>query len=298
MIDATNLSVDNKAVKWMTFNGSIVYSTTEDQTLATISRMNNAMAYSPIDTGSYVPPGDTAPYSYSIYTNDMPYVGFTQHGSGNLKPFAISPHVFVRAKHYGGTVSTFDINTITYTVREQVALSAWCEDNNVAVPAGCGDIELLWTNEGMGSEVVPCLMPKMMMQGLFHRDSLKGEVGYCATQIEDAGQPIIFTNDKSNGVLRWSTPKMLASLLPDTADTGNIKAAPATYLGTGGDSGKPVFIRIGGNLVVVSHNWQIEKPAFSPTAPYYMTGPDYTIAFPALKAYVESKGDTIKTLED
>jgi hypothetical protein len=28
-----------------------------------------------------------------------------------------------------------------------------------------------------------------------------------------------------------------------------------------------------------------------------MTGPDYTIAFPALKAYVESKGDTIKTLE-
>jgi hypothetical protein len=37
---------------------------------------------------------------------------------------------------------------------------------------------------------------------------------------------------------------------------------------------------------------------FSPTAPYFMSGPNYTKAFPLLKAYVESKGDTIKTLED
>ena len=58
-----------------------------------------------------------------------------------------------------------------------------------------------------------------------------------------------------------------------------------------------MFIDIGGKSIIVSHNWQIEKPAFSPTAPYFMTGPNYIKAFPLLKAYVESKGDTIKTLE-
>jgi len=49
--------------------------------------------------------------------------------------------------------------------------------------------------------------------------------------------------------------------------------------------------------VVGSHNWQIEKPAFGATAPYYMTGPNYLAAYKLLKAYVESKGDTIKTVE-
>lgn len=140
MIDATNLSVDNKAVKWMTFNGSIVYSTTPDYTATVMASMNDGMANSPTGTGTYVPPGDTASYSYSLYTNGMPDAAFTQQGSGNLKPFAISPHVFVRAKHYGGTVSTFNVNDTTYTVKEQIALSDWCEANNVVVPDGCGDI--------------------------------------------------------------------------------------------------------------------------------------------------------------
>lgn len=117
-IKPNTLSVDNKPVKWMTINGRIVYSTTPDYTAAVMASMNDGMAYSPTDTGTYVPPGDTASYSYSLYTDGMPYVGFTQQGTGNLKPFAISPHVFVRAKHYGGTVSTFDLNGITYTVKE------------------------------------------------------------------------------------------------------------------------------------------------------------------------------------
>ena len=47
----------------------------------------------------------------------------------------------------------------------------------------------------------------------------------------------------------------------------------------------------------MSHNQQIEKPAFGAEAPYYMTGPSYLAAFKLLKAYVESKGDTIRTVE-
>lgn len=294
MDNFNTLSIDNKPVKWMTINGRIVYSTTPDYTAAVTASMNDAIGAATASTGTYVPPGDSAAYSYTLYTDSVPEVPFTEQGSGSTKPFAIAPHVFVRAKHYGGTVSTFQLSGTTYTVKEQVALSAWCEANNVAVPAGCGDIELLYTNEAMDSSVVPCLMSKLMMQGLFYRDAIKGEVGYCATQVSGRGQPVVFTNNKSNGVLRWSTPNMLASLLPDEEYTTNIKAAPATYLGTGGDSGKPVFVQMASNQVVVSHNWQIEKPAFSPTAPYFMTGPDYTIAFPALKAYIESKGDEVK----
>ena len=50
--------------------------------------------------------------------------------------------------------------------------------------------------------------------------------------------------------------------------------------------------------MIVSHNWQVEKPTFSPTTPYYMVGPSYLAAFKLLKAYVESKGDAVKTIND
>lgn len=70
-----------------------------------------------------------------------------------------------------------------------------------------------------------------------------------------------------------------------------------TYLGTTGDSGKPVYMTIGGGKkILVSHNHQIYKPAFGATAPYVMTGPNYFKAYPLIKAYVESKGDTLKVL--
>lgn len=49
--------------------------------------------------------------------------------------------------------------------------------------------------------------------------------------------------------------------------------------------------------MIVSHNWQIEKPAFGAEVPYYMVGPSYLAAYKLLKAYVESKGDTIRTVE-
>lgn len=86
---------------------------------------------------------------------------------------------------------------------------------------------------------------------------------------------------------------MLAYLVPD--DYTYMKSMNPTYLGTTGDSGRPVFIYVDGKPVVVSHNHQITKGFAS--APYFMTGPNYIKAFPLLKAYVESKGDTIKTLE-
>ena len=86
---------------------------------------------------------------------------------------------------------------------------------------------------------------------------------------------------------------MLSSIVPSecTALVTN-----PSYLGTTGDSGRPLAVKVGDEYAIVSHNHSIVKPTFSPTAPYYMQGPDYMAAYPAIKAYVESKGDELKTL--
>ncbi len=90
---------------------------------------------------------------------------------------------------------------------------------------------------------------------------------------------------------------MFAPLVPEGEQYDALRNAVPTYLGTGGDSGRPVFLQIASKQVIVSHNWQIEKPTFGPTAPYFMTGPNYLAAFKLLKAYVESKGDVVKTID-
>ena len=88
---------------------------------------------------------------------------------------------------------------------------------------------------------------------------------------------------------------MLSSIVPSGCTA---LVANPTYLGTGGDSGRPLAVKVGDEYAIVSHNHSVVKPAFSPTAPYYMQGPDYIAAYPAIKAYVESKGDAVKMIND
>ena len=106
----------------------------------------------------------------------------------------------------------------------------------------------------------------------------------------------MFTSN-SGTKLRWSTPHLLSALVPEGEQYDALRNAAPTYLGTTGDSGRPVFLQIASKQVIVSHNWQIEKPTFSPTAPYYMTGPSYLAAYKLLKTYAESKGDAVKTID-
>lgn len=178
---------------------------------------------------------------------------------------------------------------------------------------GIGDIQMVYT-EGdpitancYTEDEIPYYIDEMTFKGMFHRDNFKGLCGYCGTQRNNGGfesgkgQPVVFTSDVSSGDTRgelvWSTPNMLSNLVPEGEQYDYIRQLGPTYLGTTGDSGKPIYITIGGGKnIVVSHNHQIRK-GFA-TAPYFMSGPNYTKAFPLLKAYVESKGDTIKTLED
>lgn len=311
MIDATNLSVDNKAVKWMTFNGSIVYSTSIDSSPVSLALENTTLsADGAAGWVTYTPPGDTATYQAMMYYT--PQADFWSEGGGYQSLFPVSKHVFARAQHYNSTITNIFCAGTVFPVQTQENLLEWAKTNWTdqeyvsSVSACIADIELVTTSSDAFSEdSLPYYVDEMTFKGMFHRDIFKGLAGWCGTQqVDYAGkpQPIVFTNDiasgDTKGELQWSTPNMLSNLIPDGEQYDYIRQLGPTYLGTTGDSGKPIYITIGGGKnIVVSHNHQIVKPAFSPTAPYFMSGPNYTKAFPLLKAYVESKGDTIKTLE-
>lgn len=248
-------------------------------------------------SGTYVPPGDTNPYTYFCY-NTAP-VSYVEAGSGSTHPFPVSQHVFARARHYGSAPASFTWNGQTFTVSDSVDLSAYAQAQGIDVNASAvEDIQLLFTDSEVALSSVPCLMSKLQFQGLFQKDTLSGLVAWTVPQLtaEDFAckpQPTVFVNNASNGELKWSTPQLLSSIVP-AEDTSLIEYP--TYLGTTGDSGRPLAVKVGDEYAIVSHNHQVIKPSFSPTAPYYMQGPDYTAAYPAIKAYVESKGDTLKTL--
>lgn len=315
MIDATNLSVDNKPVKWMTFNGSIVYSTSIDSSPVSWDLEDTTLADGG-DVGeyAYTPPGDSDSYTATIYGTLSATFWNGGNGSGNL--FPVSKHVFARAQHYNSTITTFNCAGQSFNVSAQENLLEWAKSNGFdqafvdSLSSCAGDIQMVVTSSDQFSDDdVPYYIDEMTFKGMFHRDDFKGLAGWCGTQIASSWeswysrpQPIVFTNDitsgDTKGELQWSTPNMLSNLVPEGEQYDFIRSLGPTYLGTTGDSGKPIYITIGGGKnIVVSHNHQIVKPAFSPTAPYFMSGPNYTKAFPLLKAYVESKGDTIKTLE-
>lgn len=124
--------------------------------------------------------------------------------------------------------------------------------------------------------------------------------------------PVIFGSKTSAGLMRWSVSNVLSASILDgefTDEFGDVMSwkdgfisFPNTYLGTTGDSGRPVYITYDTGSshysIVVSHCQAVEVPTFSPQAPYYMTGPDYTLAYPILKEYVkEYEGaDNLKTI--
>ena len=315
MIDATNLSVDNKPVKWMTINGRIVYSTSIDSSPVSLALENTTLsAGGASGQVTYTPPGDTATYNAVMYYT--PVQEWFAGGSGSNHLFPVSQHVFARAAHYGSTLTSVVIGNATEMIgppTEVILLTDWAKNNGFDAAwvdsLGIADIQMVKidgdpiANHCYTEDEIPYYIDEMTFKGMFHRDNFKGLAGYCGTQqtgYSGRPQPIVFTNDITSGAtkgeLQWSTPNMLSNLIPDGEQYAYLKALLPSYLGTTGDSGKPIYITIGGGKnIVVSHNHQIRK-GFA-TAPYFMSGPNYTKAFPLLKAYVESKGDTIKTLE-
>lgn len=319
MINCNDLSVDNKAVKYMTIDGKIVYSTDpnysyslyglEDVTLSSFTTS--------LSVGSYTLP-DGGTYTYDIH--EVPAMNFWGGGSGSDHLFPISQHIFARAAHWGneltstsvGNAIVGDATTYSCAVSEVVNLTTWAKSNGFDADyvdsLHIDDIQLVRTQANVltagiyTEEDIPYVIPEIQFKGLFHRDELKGLVGWCGTKLmgnySGRAQPVVF-GGTLNGELAWSTPKVYKSFLPEEDYTTYIRsdAVGNTYLGTTGDSGKPVYFTVGGGKnILVSHNHQIYKPGFGAVAPYVMAGPNYFKAYPLIKAYVESKGDTLKTL--
>ena len=314
MIDCNDLSVDNKVVKYMTIDGKIVYSTDpdnsstlyglEDATLSAVAKVSPG--------GSYTPPGDTNIYTYDVYR--VSAENFWGGGSGTNHLFPISQHIFARAAHWGNELTnTYVGNTNSYncSIDEVVNLTTWAKNNGFDADyvdgLHVGDIQLTHTQANVltagvyTEDDIPYIIPEIQFKGMFHRDELKGLVGYCGTQLTaytGEAQPIVFGTE-IGGEIAWSTPQRYQSFLPVEEYTTYMRSSDMapTYLGTTGDSGKPVYMTIsGGKNILVSHNHQIYKPGFGATTPYVMTGPNYFKAYPLIKAYVESKGDTLKVL--
>ena len=296
MANFNTLSVDNKAVKVATLNGRVIYSALADQSLSNMTDANSKVSSAGVaGTTSYTPPGDSSAYTCTIY--DTTPVDYVEAGSGTNHPFPVSQHVFARARHYGSAPASFTWRGETFTVSESISLSSYAQENNIKVtPSAIEDIQLLYTDKAVELSAVPCLMSRLHLQGLFHKDTLSGLATWTVPQLTASDfackpQPIVINGYANNGELKWSTPKMLSSLVPN--DLTALVEYP-TYLGTGGDSGRPLAVKVGDEYAIVSHNHSVVKSTFSPTAPHYMQGPDYLAAFPVIKAYVESKGDTVK----
>jgi len=248
MNNFNTLSVGNKAVKYALLNGHIIYSSLANYTYSTLaleSTTLSAVGLASSLSGTYTLP-DGVEYSYQGY--DTPMLDFIKEGSGATNPFAISPHVWCRAKHYNSTLTSFADPTSfsTLTVKEQIALTAWAEQNGLELPAeDISDIEMIETNEAYEDET-PYLMDFVQFQGMFQRDTLSGVAGYVVPQITRNGQPVMFTSN-SGTKLRWSTAHLLSALVPEGEQYDTLRNAPETYLGTEGDSGRPVFLQIGGS---------------------------------------------------
>jgi len=95
-ISANTLSVDNKAVKWMTFNGSIVYSTSIDSSPVSWALESTTLsAGGELTSSTYTPPGDSSSYSFDLY--NTPTQNWFGGESGSTHLFPVSQHVFARA---------------------------------------------------------------------------------------------------------------------------------------------------------------------------------------------------------
>lgn len=251
MNNFNTLSVDNKAVKYALLNGRIIYSSLENSTYSTLSAESTTLSTVGLDdslSGTYTLP-DGVTYSYQGY--NTPMLDFIKEGSGATNLFPIAPHIWCRAKHYNSALTSFTDPTSfnTLTVKEQIALTAWAEANGLALPAeDISDIEMIETNEAYDgtADELPYLMDFVQFQGMFQRDTLSGVAGYVVPQTTRNGQPVMFTSN-SGTKLRWSTPHLLSALVPEGEQYDTLRNAPETYLGTEGDSGRPVFLQIGGS---------------------------------------------------
>lgn len=297
MNNFNTLSVDNKAVKVATLNGRVIYSALENIDYQTKEAEAAILSASTsLSTATYTCPNGVS-YNYNQLSTFVEN-GFTGAGSGNVRPFAVSPYVLATAEHYGDTIELGNMSIGDATVNRLscVNLVAWAKEQGKWTDSyidalGIGDIELVVldkTGSAVPNDCIPYFCSRLQYQGLFHKDSYTGLVGWTSPQIEFDGTkqaaPIVVTGTEGNE-LKWTIPALAMNLidadLSASYDVGN------TYLAASGDSGRPVYFIYDGSPVVLSHYHSVSVPSFGPTPPYFGVGPNYISAFDILREFVK-----------
>ena len=233
---------------------------------------------------------------------------FTGVGAGNQRPFVISPHIMATASHYDNIpTGNLQIDNVTVNRVSHENLLDWALDTgfwseSYLTSLGISDIELVKLDKSVAvpEANIPYFISYDKLKARIYSGNLQYIVGWTSPQIAFNGvkyaAPILFSGYNSDNELKWATPAQLSSNIPETYRT-DILTAGNTYLGTTGDSGRPVYIVIDGKIVVVSHNHSVVVP-IGGEPPYNMTGPDYVAAYPVLKEYIKQyEGeDVLKTL--
>lgn len=229
--------------------------------------------------------------------------------TGNHAKHAISPHVVASTKHYSwfsASDCTFDDGeghrVTVSTPSSMVSLSDW------AASHGFTDEEIA---DADVSDIVLCVTSGTIPDGCcpyFFRGTNDfarayhgfGVLGWSATQTDLGwGVPVLVRPDTfgkywtrpgsypfptETTVSLVDTPSVRGSLMPQMYSSGTVTdwMFPPTY---GGDSALPVYLEHEGIMILVgSHHW-------------VGGGTPYTKAYPILKAFVESVGDTLKTVD-
>lgn len=225
---------------------------------------------------------------YVVWDTFTPRIVPTGTGMGQFKHFAVSPHVTASATHYPthpyGSLTFDDGNGNVATVRETqyVNLRSWATSHGWtdAEAVHVQDIALYVCN---GSAAIPdgCI-PWFMSEAALNeqfRGSLAGLAGWAAVQSHVQPVPLVVISAYGKA---WQID-YAAGAWQRICDA--IAAMGPRYPVHVGDSGRPIFIVYGDRPVVVAH-----FTSAGGCAANYIKG------LPILKAFVESVGDTLKTL--
>lgn len=139
------------------------------------------------------------------------------------------------AAHYGNTIQlgTLGVGNATVNRVAHENLAAWAKasgkwTDDYIDSLNIGDIEMVKLDKESGDPIPEVICPyfidNLKLQALTGRSSLAGIVGWnCPKQkFEDfegdnviMTMPIVFAGRNTNNLMKWSTPSLLSSLIPD-----------------------------------------------------------------------------------
>ena len=225
---------------------------------------------------------------YVVWDTFTPRIVPTGTGMGQFKHFAVSPHVTASATHYPthpyGSLTFDDGNGNAATVRETqyVNLRSWATSHGWtdAEAVHVQDIALYVCNDSAAipDGCIPWFIGEVALNEQFG-GSLAGLAGWASVQSHVQPVPLVLSGAYGSS---WNIDNPAAAWR-SIADV--ITAMGPRYPVHVGDSGRPIFLLCGERPVVVGHFTYVSSCAAN-----------YVKGLPILKAFVESVGDTLKTL--